>query len=355
MFCDMILRIQNIGYPSMTITNTDISDGILVELRKIVRAMDLQSRQLQRNCALTSPQLVVLREILRHDEISIGALAARASLSNATLTGIVDRLEQRGLTVRKRGKDRRQVLLCSTESGRVLCENAPPLMQEKFLCALSGLQQWEQAQMLAALSRLSTMMNGGPPPGRESEEIALSEDGFIATCQMLLERESETERVAQSMNTETELIEIHSGSDFPQHITRESLADWLHEHLRPYEDKVEDILAGLGYALSASPGKGGFIVLALLQGKLVGALVILNTGMSGYVPEHLLLFVAVDGAMRGNGIGGKLIRRAQALCSGNMKLHVEYDNPAKRLYERMGFKSKYADMRWINESCNDKS
>ena len=339
----------------MTTTNTDISDGILVELRKIVRAMDLQSRQLQRNCALTSPQLVVLREILRHDEISIGTLAARASLSNATLTGIVDRLEQRGLAVRKRGKDRRQVLLCSTESGRVLCENAPPLMQEKFLSALAGLQQWEQAQMLAALSRLSSMMNGGSYPGKQSEKSALSDDGFIATCQMLLERESETERVSKSMSIEPQLIEIHSSSDFPENMTRESLAEFLHEHLKPYEDAVEDILAGLDYALSPSPGKGGFVLLALLRDRLVGALVILNTGMSGYVPEHMLLFVAVDGSMRGKGIGGTLIRRAQSLCSGNMKLHVEYDNPAKRLYERMGFKSKYADMRWKNESCNDKS
>jgi hypothetical protein len=25
---------------------------------------------------------------------------------------------------------------------------------------------------------------------------------------------------------------------------------------------------------------------------------------------------------------------------------VEYDNPAKRLYERMGFSTKYAEMRW---------
>jgi len=34
------------------------------------------------------------------------------------------------------------------------------------------------------------------------------------------------------------------------------------------------------------------------------------------------------------------------LCDGDVKLHVEYDNPAKRLYERIGFKNKYADMRF---------
>ncbi|MDK2978441.1 MAG: hypothetical protein PWP52_1155, partial [Bacteroidales bacterium] len=29
----------------------------------------------------------------------------------------------------------------------------------------------------------------------------------------------------------------------------------------------------------------------------------------------------------------------------DVKLHVEYDNPAKRLYERLGMTTKYAEMR----------
>ncbi|HDP34625.1 MAG TPA: N-acetyltransferase [Candidatus Hydrogenedentes bacterium] len=138
-------------------------------------------------------------------------------------------------------------------------------------------------------------------------------------------------------------------------MTREGLARFLNEHLRPYEDTVEDILGGLDYALSSEAGKGGFILLALSESRPVGSLVMLDTGMSGYVPENLLLFVAVDASMRGRGIGARLIERAQQVCRGDIKLHVEYDNPAKRLYERMGFSSKYADMRWKNEQGHGKS
>ncbi len=68
--------------------------------------------------------------------------------------------------------------------------------------------------------------------------------------------------------------------------------------------------------------------------------------MKGYVPENILLFVAVDPAHRNRGTGGWLIREALARCAGAVKLHVEYDNPAKRLYERLGFRSKYAEMRY---------
>ena len=340
----------------MSFENIEISDEVLVQLRKIVRAMELQSRQLQRSCALTSPQLVLLREIVRQEEISIGALAARASLSSATATGIVDRLEQRQLLTRNRNdKDRRQVLLSSTEAGRLLCEKAPPLMQEKFLTSLAELPQGEQTQMLAALSQLAGMMNDAPQealPAKESTEpveAVSPPDGFIATCQMLLEKKVAPPSPAKPTGITPVLLDIHGDNGFPQGITRESLAHFLNEHLRPYEDTVEDILNGLDYALSPSKEKGGFILLAMLEERPVGALVILNTGMSGYVPEHLLLFVAVMGDMRGHGIGAQLIRRAQDLCRGNIKLHVDHDNPARRLYERMGFTDKYADMRWNNE------
>ena len=81
----------------------------------------------------------------------------------------------------------------------------------------------------------------------------------------------------------------------------------------------------------------------------------MKSGMSGYVPEHILLFVTVDPAARGRGIGGRLIRRSIAECPGDVKLHVEHDNPAKRLYERLGFTAKYAEMRYSNRPEGDES
>ena len=64
------------------------------------------------------------------------------------------------------------------------------------------------------------------------------------------------------------------------------------------------------------------------------------------VPENLLLMVAVDPVTRGKGVGSQLIKRSFELAEGDVKLHVEYDNPAKRLYERLGMTNKYAEMRY---------
>ena len=137
--------------------------------------------------------------------------------------------------------------------------------------------------------------------------------------------------------------------DLPGWLSRETLGRFLHESLKPYEDPYEVVLDGLDYALGDDPCKGGFVVLGHDNEELLGAVVMLETGMSGYVPENLLLFIAVKPDARGRGIGGKLLERVFGEVQGMVKLHVEHDNPARRLYERSGFESKYLEMRWCRE------
>ncbi len=146
--------------------------------------------------------------------------------------------------------------------------------------------------------------------------------------------------------TALKLHEIHKPDDLPAWITRDQLVQFLHESLKPYEDAVPDIERALDYVFKVDGGRGGFILIGEIDQKPVGALVMLHTGMKGYIPEDILLFVAVDPSTRGQGLGRKIIDKALSLCPGDVKLHVEYDNPAKRLYERIGFTTKYAEMRY---------
>jgi GNAT superfamily N-acetyltransferase len=127
------------------------------------------------------------------------------------------------------------------------------------------------------------------------------------------------------------------------------IADFLYDHLGEYGDPREDIKGSLEYVTSEEKGKGGFVLGAYKEDDLVGVLVINDTGMEGYIPEHILVYIAVDADERGQGIGKKLIHKAKELAEGNIALHVEYDNPARKLYEKLGFESKYAEMRYSKD------
>lgn len=131
--------------------------------------------------------------------------------------------------------------------------------------------------------------------------------------------------------------------------TEDQIIDFLFCHLGQFRDSKEAIGKCLDYVFSPQPGKGGFVVIAEEEQKPVGMVIINHTGMQGYIPENILVYIAVDSAMRNKGIGRKLLEETAKNCKGDIKLHVEYENPAKRLYERFGFTTKYAEMRYKND------
>ncbi len=141
--------------------------------------------------------------------------------------------------------------------------------------------------------------------------------------------------------------EINNENNFGDKLTRENFIDFLYQHLDRFGDSREAISNSIDYAFSGEKGCGGFLIAAYDDDKLIGELVMNRTGMSGYIPENILVYVAVDSASRGKGFGREIVNKAISMAEGDVKLHVEYDNPAKRLYERIGFTTKYAEMRYI--------
>jgi DNA-binding MarR family transcriptional regulator len=141
------------------ITSDDITDEIIISLRKIIRAVDLQSKSLMQSCGLTGPQLVVLRVLDHSGSLSSSSLAQRISLSQATVTGVIDRLLKRDLVIRTRDEiDKRRVILQCTEQGSQLAKSAPPILQEKFTHKLNQLADWERHLILSSLQRIGVFM-----------------------------------------------------------------------------------------------------------------------------------------------------------------------------------------------------
>lgn len=138
----------------------DLSWLVLASLRRIVRAIDLQSRQLVRSHGLTGPQALLLSELFQTGGTTVGRLAERVSLSQGTVTDILKRLEQKQLVIRSRSStDKRCVQVGLTPAAREFMQATPPVLQQKFLCAFSTLQEWEQHQLIASLQRVADMMD----------------------------------------------------------------------------------------------------------------------------------------------------------------------------------------------------
>ncbi|MDX5422509.1 MAG: GNAT family N-acetyltransferase [Hymenobacteraceae bacterium] len=130
-------------------------------------------------------------------------------------------------------------------------------------------------------------------------------------------------------------------------LNKDEVIDFLFEHLDQYGDERKDIAKCMDYALSQAEGKGGSVLVAREAGKVVGALILNNTGMSGYIPENILVYVAVHNSQRGKGVGKKLVQLAADNTTGSIALHVEPDNPARHLYEKVGFTNKYLEYRLL--------
>jgi DNA-binding MarR family transcriptional regulator len=136
-----------------------LCDEILIALRRIIQVVDLHSKHLVKNFGLTGPQLIILQEISKAGEISASQIAKAISLSQATVTGILDRLEKRELIFRQRSHhDRRRVMLTITPNGSELLQAAPPPMQERFTQQFVRLRKWEQYMILSSLNRIVAMM-----------------------------------------------------------------------------------------------------------------------------------------------------------------------------------------------------
>ncbi|MGS0747780.1 GNAT family N-acetyltransferase [Halpernia sp. GG3] len=142
-------------------------------------------------------------------------------------------------------------------------------------------------------------------------------------------------------------INTYTPTDKPTSSEKEAIAGFLFKSLEQYGDPKEDILKCIDYALKETSAIGGFICVAFLEDKIVGSVIVNRTGMKDYIPENILVYIATDAEKRGQGIGRQLMEKAIEKADGNIALHVEPDNPAKKLYEKLGFTNKYLEMRLV--------
>lgn len=141
--------------------DSDIASLTLRALRRVLRASEIGSRRLANATGLTPSQWLVLREIDSRDSSATPSAVAQAlQFSQATITTIVDRLQELGFVSRQRSeRDKRQLILSILPAGKAALADAPDLLQTNFTERFIGLPQWEQAMILAAVERLAMLMD----------------------------------------------------------------------------------------------------------------------------------------------------------------------------------------------------
>ena len=145
------------------------------------------------------------------------------------------------------------------------------------------------------------------------------------------------------MNFEVDILRSDDEHS-PVH-SRKAITEFLFEHLDEFGDNREAIGNCLAYAFGDGPGQSGFAVIAHVDERIMGAAIVNHTNMKGYIPENILVYIAVHREARGQGLGKKLMEAVIAEADGEIALHVESDNPARYLYEKYGFENKYLEMR----------
>lgn len=121
--------------------NRDVATPEIIDnLRRVFQAICEFSKEAEHATGLTGPQLWVLKILGNTSPLRLSDLARQMYLRPATVVGIIDRLEAKGLVARSRSsKDRRVVDLSLTDQGRTLVSNAPEVAQSLLVKGLSGL------------------------------------------------------------------------------------------------------------------------------------------------------------------------------------------------------------------------
>jgi DNA-binding MarR family transcriptional regulator len=133
---------------------------IIYSIRRLMQAEELYTKELNKIYNVSAAQLNCLLALHEAGPLSPSQIAKYILVNSSTVTGIIDRLENKGLVKRSRvSSDRRVITVELTRNGKVLAENAPPPIQAKIIDGLNKLSEKQIEQIAKTLTKLTNMVD----------------------------------------------------------------------------------------------------------------------------------------------------------------------------------------------------
>ena len=141
------------------ITRDEAISETMQSLRRIIKSLQDYSQTVYSHFGITGPQLWVLKTLHQNDSLPLGELSKGMYLNPSTITGVVDRLERKGLVSRGRNeKDRRVVKVQLTPKGTELVKRTPNPIQGKMVYGLRKLKKDELLSIYQSVDKLVEIM-----------------------------------------------------------------------------------------------------------------------------------------------------------------------------------------------------
>jgi DNA-binding MarR family transcriptional regulator len=138
----------------------DLTRDVIYQIRRLIQASSLYTKELNKKYQISVPQLNCLLALYESGPLPPSQIAKLILVKSSTVTGIIDRLEQKGLVERKRSSpDRRVIIVELTEGGKTLAKDAPPPIQQKIMDGLKNLSNAELRKIAVSLKMLTRMLD----------------------------------------------------------------------------------------------------------------------------------------------------------------------------------------------------
>lgn len=144
----------------MSSGNEAVIEQLVGNLRRLVKAVYLDSSKISRQYGLTSAQSAVLRILFKKGSLSSAEMSRRLYVTPSNITGIIDRLEKKGLVERVRqASDRRVALIQLTPGGAELSRKIPDPIEKKLITQLSGLKKDQVRSLAVAMDQIVNLID----------------------------------------------------------------------------------------------------------------------------------------------------------------------------------------------------